>query len=56
MSNKPKGFAIHNNNIFEPVVERYNRFIAACKKFANNRHYYGKHVGSKPLRVLKQYK
>lgn len=56
MSNKPKGFAIHNNNVLGPVVERYNRFITACKKFANKRRYYGKHIGSKPRRVLTQYK
>lgn len=52
MSNKPKGVAIHPNNILSKKEKAYNMFIHQAvvwaKKFA-----YSKHIGSKCPRLNK---
>lgn len=56
MSNKPKGVAIHPNNDISPIERTYNACIRHALNWARKHFGYGKHVGSKPLRVIHQYK
>lgn len=54
MSNKPKGVAIHPNNIISAKDKAYTSFIRSMVSHAKIRLFLGKHVGSKSPRVLKQ--
>ena len=53
MSNKPKGVAIHPDNLLSEVEIKYNRFIRNMVHFAKTHSGFGKHVGSKSPFILK---
>ncbi len=52
MSNKPKGVAIHPNNILSKKEKVYNMLVHQAKKWAKKFHY-SKHIGSKCPRLNK---
>lgn len=54
MSNKPKGVKIHPANKLSNTELAYNAFIRGMVKLSICSHFLGKHVGSKPIKVLKQ--
>lgn len=56
MSNKPKGVTIHPANKISVVEIAYNCAVRNAINWARKHFGYGKHVGSKTPRVLKQYK
>lgn len=62
MSNKPKGFATHPNNIVNAVSlkhkpnkdRRYAIFVESIVSYCKRVFGFGKHVGSKSINILKQ--
>lgn len=53
MSNRPKGVKMHPANKLSDKEIRYNTFIRCMIRLAKHSGHYGKHVGSKCMRVLK---
>ena len=53
MSNKPNGVKIHPANKLSNKEIGYNTFIRGMVRLAKQSGHYGKHVGSKCMRVLR---
>lgn len=53
MSNRPNGVKMHPANKLSDKEIGYNTFIRCMVRLAKQSGHYGKHVGSKNMRVLR---